>query len=343
MQKQRLAEDLEIKQDAGQFIIRKRSLPLWQLFGLFIVSFGVLFVVSTQSHLFGGYVGIGLAILAVIGPLCWFTVYFSQHNRDMLLAAEFQNALFSAAARIKSRFVMIVKNDGTVVYYDQGFTQCFPESKNRGTLFVDKIFSSEQISRGDAEKLFAALESHRAETIFIHLAHSDGAKEKLIVTLDPLPRPNGFTLIRGREYAVRQFERSNDSVQAMPSKDSGLIGTTLLPVLDAMQEGLVLWNNEGRILYMNETLKIMLGHGNAPAPLRLNEVLENTESLDITQLPKQRNMRLIMQDGQRMPFNAQFRTHQDNHNVPFHSILLTRPDESPLALDTSHKSFQSPS
>ena len=245
----------------------------------------------------------------------------------MLLAAEFQNALFSAAARIKARFVMIVKDDGTVVYYDQGFTQCFPESKNRGTLFVDKIFSSEQISRADAEKLFAALESHRAETIFIQISQADGAKEKLIVTLDPLPRPSGFTLIRGREYAVRQFERSSDGAKPVPVKNTEL-SPALMPALDALQDGLAVWDAEGQVIYLNSRLKTALGYDGATTlpSLHITDIL-NHPSVDDAPEGEQ-SAQLLTHKGEKLACHVRFLPRQAMQNAePTHSALFLFPTQ----------------
>lgn len=241
----------------GDFIIRRRILPIWQLLALFLISFSFLFVVTTNAEMLGGTFGIGLAILAVIGPLTWFTVYFSQQNRDMLLAAEFQNALFSAAARLKSKFVMIVKQDGTIFYYDRGFQEVFPDTANRGTLMVDKIFSNKQISPAESAKLQTALESGHHETVFVTLLNADGEEQKVIITVDPLPRPSGFYIVRGRDYVTKRKDR--DTNAGASTGNATPLSATMAHMLQTVPYGLYTSDAEGRIQFINYRMENWLG------------------------------------------------------------------------------------
>jgi PAS domain S-box-containing protein len=247
--------------DSGDFIVRRRILPVWQLLLLFFLSFMVLFIVATNADMLGGAIGLGLAIFAVIGPLTWFTVYFSQQNRDMLLAAEFQNALFSAAARLKTKFVMIVKQDGTIFYFDRGFQRVFPETNSRGTLMIDKIFNSKQISTGEADKLFRALEEGTSETVFVHLQSEESEEaQKVIVTIDPLPRPSGFYILRGRDYVVKRLDRGNAQSNTVKMSDNEQVSATVNHMLDSLPYGLYTTDSKGNILFMNYRLTDWLGY-----------------------------------------------------------------------------------
>lgn len=205
--------------ERNDFIIRKRALPAWQLLSIFLVCFLALFAIAIYSPLFGSKLAIGLAIFAVIGPLTWFCVYFVQQHRDMLLSTEFQNALFSAAARLKTRFCMIVKQDGTLIYFDHGFQQVFPETANRGVLMIDRIFSTRHISHAEAEKLYRALETGKAEQVIIRLQQTPESEvEKIIVTVDPLPRPQGFFILRGRDFVEKQpMQLSSKPISSQPA------------------------------------------------------------------------------------------------------------------------------
>lgn len=245
---------------SDEFIVRSRILPIWQLLLLFLLSFLILFTVATNAEILGGTIGLALAIFAVIGPLTWFTVYFSQQNRDMLLAAEFQNALFSAAARLKTKFVMIVKQDGTIFYYDRGFQRVFPETNSRGTLMVDKIFSSKQISANEADKLSRALEENISETVFVHLQSEDGEMQKVIVTVDPLPRPSGFYILRGRDYVVKRADHGNPQPTTMKVAENEEISATVTHIMDTIPFGLYTTNAEGKILLINHRLADWLGY-----------------------------------------------------------------------------------
>jgi hypothetical protein len=199
----RRSSDIVNEDESGEFIVRKSLPGIWQLGLLFFVCFSVLYFVATHASFFGGNFGIALAIFSVIGPLTWFTLYYHQRSRDMVLAAEFQNALFSAAIRLKSHFCLIVKQNGTVFYYDRGFQRVFPETANRGVLLLEKILSPHYLTPQEARKLDYALEHNHSETVMARIHHPGGESREMVITVDPIPRPSGFFILRGRDYVVK--------------------------------------------------------------------------------------------------------------------------------------------
>lgn len=261
---------------SSDFIVRDRMPLMWQLAGLFFVCFSILFLVASNASFFGGTFGVGLAIFAVIGPLTWFTLYYNQRNRDLVLATEFQNALFSAAARLKSKFCMIVKKDGTVFYYDRAFQKIFPETANRGVLMLDKIFSTKHISAQEAKKLDNALENNRSETILVQVQDGDGETQRIIITVDPISRPEGFFILRGRDYVVKKYDRASADEGAAQSRvqflDDPQTSATVSHLLQTLPEGLYATDPDGKVLYINYTLESWLGYAQ-------NEVLSRQLSL----------------------------------------------------------------
>lgn len=289
MSQPRRSSDNIPEENNGDFIIRKNIMPVWQLVILFAVCFSVLFFVATNPQMLGGTIGQGLAIFAIIGPLTWFTIYFSQQNRDMLLAAEFQNALFTAATRIKSRFVMIVKQDGTIFYFDRGFQKLFPETSSRGTLGIDKLFNTQQITPAEAEKLYYALESGEQQTVFIHLPNEDGSMQKVIITIDPLQRPAGFFILRGRDYVVKRYDRSS-SEKALPAAANPHLAAGVTHLLHALPHGLYTTDAQGNILFINYRLESWLGYAQGEAAgkkLSLIDIMPQQNTPTTTQLLQQ--------------------------------------------------------
>jgi PAS domain S-box-containing protein len=264
--------DLFAETESQDFIVRNHGMPVWKLIGVFGLCFAVLYGVATRGDMLGGEIGIALAIFAVTAPMAWYTVYYSQQNRDMLLAAEFQNALFSAAARLKSTFVMIVKRDGSIFYSDRGFQDSFPETRSRGALMIDKVFSSEQISRAESEKLMDALLQGRSESVYVTLKDSQGNDRQMIITIDPLPRPAGFYILRGRDYVVKQYERAALSQPAVPLSDNPYVSASMAHLMHTMPCGLYATDQEGNLTFINYRLETWLGYGQ-------NEVLSRGLSL----------------------------------------------------------------
>lgn len=316
----------------GDFIIRRRILPVWQLLALFLLSFTFLYIVTTNAATLGGDLGIALAILAVIGPLTWFTIYFSQQNRDMLLAAEFQNALFSAAARIKSKFVMIVKQDGTIFYYDRDFQNVFPETRNRGMLMIDKLFNNKQISAMESQKLQAALEEGHSETVFAHLPDGAGGEQKVIITIDPLPRPSGFYIVRGRDYVTKRREQGERSAEGSADPTAALTR-----LLHAIPYGAYSTDAQGRLQFINPQLEHWLGFAPGEVQQRglaLPDLLaqQNTPLLEqVLARDAEGDILFLTRDGQPVRLHMQQEITADAQGTVLGSIALLQPERSGAA------------
>ena len=338
MSNPRRTSDSFNEDEFGDFIIRRRILPVWQLLVLFGLSFTILFVVTTNAQMLGGAIGLGLAIFAVIGPLTWFTVYFSQQNRDMLLAAEFQNALFSAAARLKTKFVMIVKQDGTIFYFDRGFQRVFPETNSRGTLMIDKIFSSKQISAVEAEKLHRALDENHADTVFIHLPNDKGEEQKIIITIDPLPRPSGFFIIRGRDYVVKRYERDTTKSASLPMTDNPHLSASLSHMLHTVPYGIYTTDADGNLLFANYRLESWLGYNqNEMASRKLNLMSlvapQNTATVESLLLRDcEGDVQFKSKEGRPVQLHLQQEITKDENGAVIGSVAVLQP-EKPMSLD----------
>lgn len=276
--------DVYGESDSGDFIIRRRLPAAVHLALLFFICYSVLYAVVINVDMIGEVVA-GIVLLGVIGPLSWFTIYFAQQNRDMLLATEFQNALFSAAARLKTKFCMIVKRDGTVVYLDREFQRVFPETENRGTLVLDKIFNNKNIAPAEAEKIFNALQNEVSTSVFIDIQDEnapESAPERVIITIDPLPRPHGYFILRGRDYVVKKFERQAQADEGVSEIVDPSSAATVSNMLHTLPFGIYTTDTEGRIQFMNYRLEGWLGydqHEVASRKLTLHDVISqpNTE------------------------------------------------------------------
>lgn len=275
--------DIYKEGEYGEFVVRNNHPALWKLLLLFFSCFIAIFAVATHAEMFGGKLGVALAIFAIIAPLSWFTIFFNQRNRDMVLAAEFQNALFSAAARLKSKFCMIVKQDGTVFYFDRGFQRIFPETANRGVLMLDKLFSAKHISVQEAQKLDYALANSLSETIIVELPGENGEPQKIIITIDPITRPMGFFILRGRDYVVKQYDRisATETGAAKPQLLADpAASTTLQHLLQTLPVGIYATDADGKIIYINYRLESWLGYAQS-------EVMATGLTLQNLLLPQQ--------------------------------------------------------
>ena len=196
------------------------------------------------------------------------------------LATEFQNALFSAAARLKSKFCIIVKQDGTIVYHDRNFESVFPETSNRGMLMIDKLFNAKNIAPMEADKIYKALGDGRADTVFIDIPEENEIR-RIIITVDPLPRPSGFFILRGRDYVAKKYEQkvggSDDKLASVDPKNVA----TIAHILHTLPFGIYSSDADGNLLFANYKLESMLGydqHEIANRKLTLYDLIPQTNT-----------------------------------------------------------------
>ena len=83
-----------------------------------------------------------------IGSLTWLTIYFSARLRDLVLATEFQNAMLASAAQLSTRFCLITKRDGSIVYVDPGFQKLFPHFMQSNDRNIDGLLGGAGITAG---------------------------------------------------------------------------------------------------------------------------------------------------------------------------------------------------
>lgn len=320
--------------DMGDFVVRDNSIPLWKLLALFLCGFAVLYGVATHAEMVGGHIGVAVAIFAVVAPMAWFTIYYSQQNRDMLLSAEFQNALFSAAARLKTKFVMIIKQDGTVFYFDRGFQKVFPETNSRGTLMIDKLFNSEQLSKAEADKLARALAENRSESIYVNLSDAEGRPRQIIITVDPLPRPAGFYILRGRDYVVKQYERAPRPVDGTRLAEDPYVSATMAHMMHTMPYGLYATDHEGRITFINYRLETWLGYGQNEVisrNLTLSDLIPQQDAPILDQLLQkdcEGDLYLLNKNGHMVPVSLQQEICRDSKGAIIGSVGFLPPEDN---------------
>lgn len=188
--------------ESSEFVVRKRPFFL-PLLIIFIVSFAILYGsgVALQN---GGDPSIFLiTIVVVLGALCWFTIAYTQRKHDLVLLAEFQNALFASAAGLGARFSIIAKQDGTIAYIDPGFQELFPDVEARRLQTVEQFFHATLMPESAAQSISRAISEGGSERCAIEIKLPADKTIKAMISCDSLTKPDGYFLIRGREYIER--------------------------------------------------------------------------------------------------------------------------------------------
>ena len=252
---------------ATDFIIRKTRPPIWLILSVFAASFIVLALLHLNADSLWGSEGFVAFSALCLGLLSWFAVYIAKHHSDMVLAAEFQNALFAAAASVKTRFCLITKQDGTVVYFDPGFQQFFGRREKNSAFALGTVLDTHNIAPEDRDTILDALANGGFASVIFSMENSEGERNKFVFSIDPLQRPRGFYLLRCRDYvAIRQnrgqvhseVEETLDyDMDQLPSEASAPL---LEQLLESLPLGVYIVDSDNRVHFANRHLENWLAY-----------------------------------------------------------------------------------
>ena len=248
--------DNAIKSTAD-FIVRKQKPHLYQLALIFLVAFFTIFFTGQNTGSDIGYYVFLLTLLIVIGSLAWFTIYFSIQTRDTVVITEFQNALFASAAGLSSRFCFIIKRDGTIVYFDPGFQKVFPFFSKLDIRTIDGLLEESGVEPTISNQIYRTLENNLNDKLVIPFKGPRGEPMPMMVTVDALPRPRGFWVVRGRDYVE---SRSADGTE-IGAVNPDIMPILMMQMLSTLPIGMYATSPEGKIYFINSVMEQWLGYG----------------------------------------------------------------------------------
>lgn len=237
------------------FVPRAYSRPIRQLSVVYLIAVALIFLISSFRESLGGNAVSTVLIMAIVCAIAVFTLIRRQQHNDQMLATEFENLLFSAAASLGSNFCIFLKHDGTIIYANDGTRRMFPHFSRDQTLAIDQLFGGAQVDKVHLDKLYSALSLNRKENLIFEITNASGERSDYIVMIEPLKRPSGYFVLRGRSY----YKERKAAV-----KLEGRFEKTSLEKLAFLTEGLpfalFVTNTSGVLEYVNQTLEKMLGY-----------------------------------------------------------------------------------
>jgi hypothetical protein len=192
----RSAETLNVIKSSNDFVVRKRNHAVMQWM---IVSLSIIMIILSVTVIVTDRLTITSALFTIIGISCWYVSTHMQHNRDLLNATEFQNALFASALSMGHKFCMIITRDGGIIYFDRPFQATFPEFVKQPARSFDVFLDQGQVGDGDKEKIRAAVKQGAYEKITFNIRCAGGEIQKVIMSVEPILRPSGYVLLRGSD------------------------------------------------------------------------------------------------------------------------------------------------
>lgn len=237
------------------FVPRAYSRPIRQLSVVYLVAVAIIFLISNFHESLGGNAVSTVLIMAVVCAIAIYTLVRRQQHNDQMLATEFENLLFSAAAALGSNFCIFLKSDGTIIYANDGTRRMFPHFSRHQTLAIDELLNEAHVDKVHLDKLYSALSLGRKENLIFEISNSAGERSDYIVMIEPLKRPSGYFVLRGRSY----YKERKAAV-----KLEGRFEKTSTEKLSILMESLpfpvFITNPSGVLEYVNQALEKMLGY-----------------------------------------------------------------------------------
>ena len=235
----------------SDFVIRKR-IPMWQMLVLMFVAAEILAVaLGTIIDNLVVFAEVVFIIFAVVGTYVLLTL---QRGRDLVLATEFQNLLFYSALAHSNDFCIIIKNDGSVAYISPSFQGLFPNFAKESHRSINSLLEHAQVSLEQRKIIFSAIDKNINGRVIFDVVDAKKQAHRLIMSAEPIARPRGFTILRGREF-VEKREVSNPLSNNAPHLFSKSSFDFLSYITNNMELGAYITDAQGNINYSSPTLE----------------------------------------------------------------------------------------
>ncbi|MES2983789.1 MAG: PAS domain-containing protein [Pseudomonadota bacterium] len=249
----RFSEMDSMNSDQLDFVPRGDRNQIFKLILAFVLTIAVIFVLA--------YAPLGLELYApllaivLVAVLCLYTVASKQISMDKVMSAEYQLMLFSQAATLNASFCLFVRRDGTIVFANDGLSRVFPHFDYSQSQALEGLFAQSNVRKVDRERILGALLSNSSDHIIFPIEGLNGESKDYIVTVDPLTRPSGFCVIRGREYLGQRA-----GAQRMPDMLRSTSLDKLEHLLTTSTAAQYVTDNFGKFEYANPAFAALLGY-----------------------------------------------------------------------------------
>ena len=253
------SQEFEMDLRAGSmsdFVVRRRRPTLVTLAVVTLAtlagSLALAFLVTSKTLL-------ALSLAMLIGAASWYAIYAIQQTQDLLMATEFQNALFSSAIGISHKFCLILKHNGTITYLDRAFQDMFPNFFSQPHRTIDVWLNQSKVAPEEKDEIIQAVAKGGFSKIICVMRTPGEGYYKLVISVEPIVKPQGFVLLRGREFIEnRSSAGSPDVFQKFDTLNRSFI-SLFSQVVGTMNMGVCMTGPVGNILYANGVIEKWLG------------------------------------------------------------------------------------
>lgn len=256
----RYSDSIKQIEKSSEFVRRKYKPSLIRLI---ITFFVVLAIGITITALLLSPLHFVMVMTVLMGGLGTYVIVEIQRGRDLVVATEYQNAMYASALIAGNRFTVIVTREGSVVYLDGGLRAMYPDIGNERHLSLSSLLKFSKIAPMDREKMLDVVQRGGAEKMLLEMRLQDNRVQPMVISLRPIAKPSGFMLLQGRDFVEER--NGNRSRPANMEAANPLLSKTSISmfanIMDRMGTGLYMIDMNGFVLYANPTLEGWLHFG----------------------------------------------------------------------------------
>jgi two-component system cell cycle sensor histidine kinase/response regulator CckA len=258
----RFLDDEEFVKEAKGFSRRDYGVPLWHIAAAFIAAF-CLITVSLSAINAQDIWLLSLLTFLILGSLLAVVCSFILKNRNIIMASEFQNAIFAGAAKLVTEFCIIIRNDGKIVYVDQAYSnRLFGNSKQDAS--VETLAKRGILNKKEKDKLLSALTEGKSQTINFSFPNSPNEELPLAFSIEPIGVYSKNENSNKLRLAVRPIERpSGYFLLKAPREEKIEVEDQKDIYLKKFSIGSYLLKTNGEFKEVNSVLEANLGYGDA--------------------------------------------------------------------------------
>lgn len=231
------------------FIKRRHGFPLWWLAVSFLLAFAAI-VSVVYLNIPEALFPVSAVTAITLTALIYFTSVYIHNSRDIIMATEFQNALFAGAARAHSAFFLIVKRDGSLVYADKRYNTFFSQETGQGLHGLD-ILLAQPLPDEVKKRLSYAVSTNATDTIPFSYRDAQGKIISLFLHIDPIYFRDSTN--EEKESIVTEYT----CIRAVSAEKRPHDYEAIISQLAA---GFYLADANGYFTYVNESLAHFLGY-----------------------------------------------------------------------------------
>ncbi|NDF11531.1 MAG: response regulator [Proteobacteria bacterium] len=242
-----------LRQENDDFVVRKIGPSQPVLGGVFGVCFLVLLAAGYNVRELGETNLIALITAVFLGLTIYMVLQIGRVN-EQVLASDFENALFAGSAAAGTEFCVVVKDGGEIVYISPGFKKFFKQDKGVMSNTIDWLLLSINVPEQERTNLTMAFKQKTLGQGYFEHTDAFGLVRKTQVTIEPLPRPKGYAILKALKPYV-----------AVPETVKGDVATNTLPsnfftLMDALPIGAYILTPQNTLSYANPILAETLGY-----------------------------------------------------------------------------------